>query len=114
MLRLLLAGVQPGRILCLTFTKAAAAEMANRVSARLAAWASQPAADLDAELARLQGRTPEAAEIATARRLFAAVLDAPDGLRIETLHGFCQGLLRRFPVEAGVSPTFDVLRNNFV
>jgi len=108
-LRLLLAGVQPGRILCLTFTKAAAAEMANRVSARLAAWASQPAADLDAELARLQGRAPEVAEIATARRLFAAVLDAPDGLRIETLHGFCQGLLRRFPVEAGVSPTFDVL-----
>lgn len=108
-LRLLLAGVPPGRILCLTFTKAAAAEMADRLFTRLARWAALADAELDAELAKLAGRAPEDATRDAARRLFATVLDAADGLRIETLHGFCQGLLRRFPVEAGVSPTFDVL-----
>lgn len=108
-LRLLLDGVPPGRILCLTFTKAAAAEMSNRLFLRLARWAAMADAELDAELAKLEGRAPAPKRRDAARRLFATVLDAADGLRIETLHGFCQGLLRRFPVEAGVSPTFDVL-----
>ena len=107
--RLLLEGVPPGRILCLTFTKAAAAEMSDRLFRRLANWAALGDAALEAELAALEGRAPEPARRDAARRLFATVLDAADGLRIETLHGFCQGLLRRFPVEAGVSPTFEVL-----
>lgn len=108
-LRLLLAGAEPGRILCLTFTRAAAAEMANRLSDRLAEWAGCADARLAAALAELLGRAPEDAETLRARSLFARVLDAPEGLRIETLHGFAQGILRRFPVEAGVSPTFEVL-----
>jgi ATP-dependent helicase/nuclease subunit A len=108
-LRLLLAGTDPGRILCLTFTKAAAAEMANRLFQRLSKWAAQPESELAGELVALQGFVPTATQIRRARRLFAGVLDAPDGLRIETLHGFAQSLLRRFPVEAGVSPTFDII-----
>jgi ATP-dependent helicase/nuclease subunit A len=108
-LRLLLAGTAPERILCLTFTKAAAAEMADRLFARLSRWASAPAAELEADLAALLGREADRAESGRARRLFARVLDAPESVRIETLHGFAQGILRRFPVEAGVSPTFEVL-----
>ncbi len=108
-LRLLVAGTLPGRILCLTFTKAAAAEMSNRLFERLAGWAAMEEGKLSAELTRLLGQTPTDYEVTRARRLFAGVLDAPEGLRIETLHGFAQSILRRFPVEAGVSPTFDVL-----
>ncbi|MGE4527308.1 MAG: UvrD-helicase domain-containing protein, partial [Rhodospirillaceae bacterium] len=108
-LRLLLSGTPPGRILCLTFTKAAAAEMADRLAANLAAWAAMPETELAEKLSALLGRAPQEAERTAARRLFAAVLDAPEALRIETLHGFAQGLLRRFPVEAGVSPTFEVM-----
>ena len=108
-LRLLLAGTPPGKILCLTFTKAAAAEMANRLFDRLSAWAAMPTTGLDDNLSGLFGRATTDAERSTARRLFATVLDAPDALRIETLHGFAQSILRRFPVEAGVSPTFEIL-----
>jgi ATP-dependent helicase/nuclease subunit A len=108
-LRLLLAGTPPERILCLTFTKAAAAEMADRLFVRLSRWAAASAEGLAADLLSLLGREPEGAESERARQLFAAVLDAPESVRIETLHGFAQGILRRFPVEAGVSPTFEVL-----
>ncbi len=108
-LRLLLAGTPPERILCLTFTKAAAAEMADRLFSRLSRWASLPDADFAADLGALLGRPPTGAEEGRARRLFATVLDAPQSVRIETLHGFAQSILRRFPVEAGVSPTFEVV-----
>ncbi len=108
-LRLLLAGTAPTRILCLTFTKAAAAEMHTRIAQRLGQWAVADEASLTAELAELEGRAPDAALLAHARRLFARVLDAPGGLRILTIHAFCQSVLRRFPLEAGVSPHFTVL-----
>ncbi|WP_313388283.1 double-strand break repair helicase AddA, partial [Rhodospirillum rubrum] len=113
-LRLLLAGTPPQRLLCLTFTKAAAAEMANRVSAVLAGWATLPEEALRGRLASLLGSLPEGEEAiealsGRARRLFAQVLDCPGGLRIQTIHGFCQTLLRRFPLEAGVAPHFEVL-----
>ncbi|THD36739.1 MAG: double-strand break repair helicase AddA [Sphingomonas sp.] len=107
--RLLLGGTDPGAILCLTFTKAGAAEMAGRINARLAAWVRASEADLGADLIAL-GEEPTRERIARARTLFAKVLDAPGGgLRIQTIHGFCQSLLAAFPVEAGLVPGFRPL-----
>jgi ATP-dependent helicase/nuclease subunit A len=108
-LTLLLAGTLPHRILCLTFTKAAAAEMSNRIAGRLAKWATMADERLAAELAALTGRVPDDDGLAAARRLFARVLDAPGGMHIETIHAFCQSLLRRFPLEAGLAPHFQVM-----
>ena len=105
-LRLMLAGNDPARILCLTFTRAAAAEMATRLQARLGAWATLPDAALDAEIADLTGVLPDTATRARARALFARVLDLPGGMKIATIHAFCQGLLRRFPLEAQIPPQF--------
>jgi ATP-dependent helicase/nuclease subunit A len=107
--RLLLSGVKPERILCLTFTKAAAAEMRNRLAAQLGRWALAADETLDVEIQKLIDRAPEPEERVIARRLFARVLDAPGGINILTIHAFCQGLLKRFPLEAGVAPGFDVL-----
>ncbi|WP_041795704.1 double-strand break repair helicase AddA [Pararhodospirillum photometricum] len=112
-LRLLLDGASPQRLLCLTFTKAAAAEMANRISGVLAGWAIMPEAALHQALVTLLGRPldplADTALTLRARRLFAQVLDTPGGPRIQTIHGFCQALLRRFPLEAGIAPHFDIL-----
>lgn len=107
--RLLLAGVEPAAILCLTFTKAGAAEMAGRISQRLAAWVRMPETALSADLIAL-GERPTPPLRDRARTLFAKVLDAPGGgLRIQTIHGFCQGLLAGFPIEAGLVPGFRPL-----
>ena len=106
-LRLMLAGAPPESILCLTFTKAAAAEMTLRVERRLASWATHQDAELRAELEGLTGAAPTATTMARARQLFAQVLDLPRGLMIMTIHGFCGALLRRFPVEAGIAPHFE-------
>jgi ATP-dependent helicase/nuclease subunit A len=105
-LRLLLRGAPPSSILCLTFTKAGAAEMANRLGERLAHWVRLPDADLGLELKNLcEDYGPPMRE--RARRLFAEVLDAPGGgLRIQTIHGFAQTLLASFPAEAGIAPGF--------
>jgi ATP-dependent helicase/nuclease subunit A len=103
------AGAAPHRLLCITFTKAGAAEMSLRVQKRLSAWAVMPEGELSAELHSLSGQQPSAAMIKAARRLFADVLDCPGGLRILTIHSFCQSVLGRFPLEAGVSPNFTVL-----
>ena len=108
-LRLMLAGAAPGRILCLTFTKAAAAEMANRLNDRLAEWAMMDDQALDASLFDLSGRTAGPEDRQTARGLFARVLDVPGGLKIQTIHAFCQSLLGRFPLEAGLAPHFRVM-----
>lgn len=107
--RLLLRGVEPAAILCLTFTKAGAAEMAQRINNRLAGWVRMPGPQLAADLEALGERaTPDLQ--ARARTLFAGVLDAPGGgLRIQTIHGFCQSLLAAFPVEAGLTPGFRPL-----
>ncbi|MCC7320099.1 MAG: double-strand break repair helicase AddA [Rubellimicrobium sp.] len=105
--RLLLRGTRPQNILCLTYTKAAAAEMQNRLFARLGAWAMLPDADLRAALTELGEEPPEGqAGLSRARVLFAQAMEVPGGLRIQTIHAFCAGLLRRFPLEAGVSPDF--------
>ncbi|MCW4115127.1 double-strand break repair helicase AddA [Aurantimonas sp. MSK8Z-1] len=108
-LRLLLAGAVPSKILCLTYTKAAAAEMANRVFARLSAWAVMEETALAAELARFDGRRPDADRISAARRLFAEALETPGGLKIQTIHAFCEAILHQFPLEADVPGHFEVL-----
>jgi ATP-dependent helicase/nuclease subunit A len=108
-LRLLLAGVDPSSILCLTFTKAGAAEMADRIHRRLAYWVRLKDADLRKELFAL-GEANSDEDLASARRLFARVLDAAGGgLRIQTIHAFAQGLLAAFPAEAGLVPGFRPL-----
>ena len=108
-LRLLLGGAAPDGIVCLTFTKAAAAEMANRITLALGQWAVAAPETLDNDLHKLIGRAPTGAEKDAARRLFARVLDTPGGLRIQTIHAFCERILRQFPLESGVSPGFGVL-----
>ena len=105
--RLLLSGVDPARILCLTYTKAAASEMQNRLFARLGAWAMMPEPELRNALEALGIEGGVAGStLAEARRLFARAIETPGGLRIQTIHSFCATLLRRFPLEAGVSPQF--------
>jgi ATP-dependent helicase/nuclease subunit A len=102
-LNLLLSGAPAETILCLTFTKAGAAEMANRIGKQLADWVRLPNKDLRKDLFALRVRdTPEIME--RSRRLFAQVLEAPGGLRIQTIHSFAQTLLASFPAEAGIAP----------
>jgi ATP-dependent helicase/nuclease subunit A len=108
-LRLMLDGTPPRRILCLTFTKAAAAEMANRINHRLGEWAALTDSELRSALEELTGRRAEAEALGTARALFARVLDEPGGLRIKTIHSFCESLLARFPLEARVAPHAQVI-----
>jgi ATP-dependent helicase/nuclease subunit A len=109
LLRLILGGARPERLLCLTFTKAAAAEMATRLNGRLGQWAVAEPAALAADLHALLGHPPTAEETTRARAAFAAVLELPGGMRIATLHAFAQSLLRSFPLEAGLPPGFSVL-----
>ena len=107
-LRLLLDDVAPGRMLCITYTKAVAANMANRIFKALSAWATLSDEALGRELTRLTGRAPTMAERAKARRLFAEALETPGGLRIETIHAFCTRVLQAAPFEANVPPRFEV------
>ena len=107
-LALLLQGTLPERILCLTYTRAAAAEMRIRIERDLAGWATAPDEELAPALVRLGVEVPDGDMQDRARRLFARVVDAPVGLRIDTIHAFCQSLLGRFPIEAGVSPWFQL------
>ena len=105
--RLLLRGTEPHKILCLTYTKAAAAEMQNRLLERLGKWAMLPEAALRKELWQLGEEGEISAEsLREARRLFAKAIETPGGLKIQTIHSFCAALLRRFPLEAGVSHGF--------
>ena len=113
-LRLLLNGVAPSKILCLTYTKAAAVEMSSRIAKKLSEWAVAADDVLDNELVILFGQLPEKQQdyarlIATARQLFAVLLDTPGGMKIQTMHSFCQEILKRFPLEAKVSPYFEVI-----
>ena len=108
-IRLLLDGTKPGRLLCLTYTRAAAAEMRARVFDTLGRWALMEEAMLAAEIAALDGETPPRARLARARRLFAMALETPGGLKIQTIHAFCERLVARFPVEAAAPVPFTVL-----
>ncbi len=108
-LRLLLHGAKPYRILCLTFTKIAAAQMANRIHTTLARWAVSAHEDLVAVLRDLLDREPTLEDTILARGLFAGVLDCPGGLKVLTIHSFCQTILTRFPVECDISPGASVV-----
>ena len=110
--RLLLTGVEPQHILCLTYTKAAASEMQNRLFKRRGEWAMLDADSLRAQLRDMGEEgliTPE--RLAHARTLFARAIETPGGLKIQTIHSFCGSLLRRFPLEAGVSPQFTEMED---
>ena len=105
-LRLLIQGARAESLLCLTFTKAAAAEMANRIGAQLAVWVRMKDSDVARDLLSL-GESNDPETIRRARRLFARVLDCPGGLKIQTIHAFAQSLLASFPAEARIAPGFQ-------
>ena len=108
-IRLLLDGNPPARILCLTFTKAAAANMASKVLETLSKWVRLDDAALDAALRKVSP-LPSSPELrARARRLFAQALETPGGLKVQTIHAFCDRVLHQFPFEAGVQAGFEVL-----
>lgn len=110
--RLLLLGVPPERIVCITYTKAAASEMRARVLEKLRGLLLAEEAECRAHVSALLGAPASDAQVAQARGLFAAVLDSPSGgVQLTTIHGFCQSILRRFPLEAGITPHFTVLED---
>ena len=108
-LSLLLAGTPPHKVLCLTFTRAAAAEMANRINKSLAHWAVAEIEKLQESLETLTGAPPDDVAMRRARTLFADVLETPGGLKIQTIHAFCESLLGRFPLEADLEPHFQLM-----
>lgn len=107
--RLMLGGTEPSRIMCLTFTKAAAAEMANRLFERLSSWIALDDEALRRVLAGLGTHDADAALLQRARQLFTRALETPGGLKIQTIHAFCERVLQLFPVEAGIVPHFTML-----
>ena len=111
LLRLMLHGADPARILCLTYTKAAAAEMALRLQRTLGEWVTLDHAALIEDL-KERGIAPSPDVVDRAQALFARVLDLPGGMRISTIHAFCQSLLRRFPLEAAVAPHFRLMEES--
>ncbi len=104
-------GTPPHKILCLTFTKAGAGEMVLRLSGILSAWAVKPQQALSEELQKLLGRAPTLEDSQAARKLFTHVMESTGGLKIMTIHAFCQSVLGRFPLEAGLNPQFQVLED---
>ena len=108
-IRLLLDGAEPSSILCITFTKAAAAEMATRLYDRLSRWTAFDDETLKIELSKIGISSPQSEHLMKARQLFTMVLETPGGLKIQTIHAYCERLLQLFPVEAGIAPGFRVL-----
>jgi ATP-dependent helicase/nuclease subunit A len=108
-IRLLLQGTDPSKILCLTYTRAAAANMARRVYDDLAAWTMRADADLAADIEKLEGKRPGPDSLRRARRLFAEALETPGGLKIQTIHAFCEAILHQFPLEANIAGHFEML-----
>ncbi len=109
-IRLMLTGTSPEKILCLTYTRAAAAEMSNRLYQELAKWIPL---DDDALISKIHENTGHIRfnkdQLAEPRRLFAHALETPGGLKIQTIHAFCEQLLHRFPLEAGITSSFKVM-----
>ncbi|WP_029660614.1 double-strand break repair helicase AddA [Aliihoeflea sp. 2WW] len=110
-IRLLLDGTDPSRILCLTYTRAAAANMSNRVFETLSSWTALDDATLAAKIGDLDRRPPTRERLVRARRLFAEALETPGGLKIQTIHAFCEAILHQFPLEANVAGHFELLDN---
>jgi ATP-dependent helicase/nuclease subunit A len=107
--RLLLGGTDPSKILCLTYTKAAAANMANRVFKDLARWTVLDEPSISAEIEKLEGHRPSTETLRLARQLFARALETPGGLKIQTIHAFCEAVLHQFPLEANIAGHFELL-----
>jgi ATP-dependent helicase/nuclease subunit A len=108
-IRLLLSDVPPEKILCITFTKAAAANMAERVFSTLGHWVTLDDAALDAAIRESGIPHPNARLRKSARKLFACALETPGGLKVQTIHALCTRLLQQFPFEANVPARFAVL-----
>ncbi|MBE6451192.1 MAG: double-strand break repair helicase AddA [Alphaproteobacteria bacterium] len=108
-LRLLLEGVNPAKILCLTYTKAAAVEMNNRIAQKLGKWAVIPEEKLCEDIFGITSSKPDAKLLEEAKVLFAKVLDTFGGIKIQTMHSFCEEILKRFPLEAQIAPYFNVM-----
>ena len=108
-IRLLLRGTDPSKILCLTYTRAAAANMSNRVFSTLSEWTALPDAELEKKITALDGRMPDGETMRRARRLFAEALETPGGLKIQTIHAFCESVLHQFPLEANIAAHFEML-----
>src|SRR5580693_5635254 len=108
-IRLLLDGVPPEKILCITFTKAAAANMAERVFSTLGHWVTLDDAALDTAIRGVGIAHSNARLREAARRLFASALETPGGLKVQTIHALCTRLLQQFPFEANVPARFAVL-----
>src|ERR1700755_2533421 len=108
-IRLLLSGVTPEKILCITFTKAAAANMAERVFSTLGHWVTLDDAALDAAIKEVGLAQPSSRLRLRARELFACALETPGGLKVQTIHALCTRLLQQFPFEAEVPARFAVL-----
>ncbi len=108
-IRLLLRGTDPARILCLTYTRAAAANMSNRVFSTLSEWTALDDAELAARIEALEGGRPGRKTMRRARRLFAEALETPGGLKIQTIHAFCESVLHQFPLEANIAAHFQML-----
>jgi len=107
--RILLQDTLPEKILCLTYTKAAASEMQSRLFKTLGDWSVCSAAELKSQLETLLGGDHDFDDLPKARRLFAAALETPEGLKVQTIHAFCERILSRFPIEAGILPGFEPL-----
>jgi ATP-dependent helicase/nuclease subunit A len=110
-IRLLLQGVAPSKILCLTFTKAAAANMVERVFGKLADWTKLADAELGRQVVAIGAPVPSSKQLTTARKLFARAVETPGGLKIQTIHAFCERLLHLFPFEANVPARFEVVED---
>ncbi|MER8519033.1 double-strand break repair helicase AddA [Mesorhizobium sp. M0643] len=108
-IRLLLRGTDPSKILCLTYTRAAAANMSNRVFSTLSQWTALGDAELSTRIEALDGRQPDRETMRRARRLFAEALETPGGLKIQTIHAFCESVLHQFPLEANIPAHFEML-----
>ncbi|OQM73970.1 double-strand break repair helicase AddA [Manganibacter manganicus] len=108
-IRLLLKGTDPSKILCLTYTRAAAANMSNRVFSTLSEWTALADAGLAATIETVEGRKPDDAALRRARRLFAEALETPGGLKIQTIHAFCESMLHQFPLEANIAAHFEMI-----
>lgn len=109
MLRLLLNGNKPEKLLCITFTKAAAAEVLQRIQEMVLDWSICDTTTLHTRMEELLDRAPTRDEIRFARRLLPIILQVPGGMKIMTIHAFCQSVLSRFPLEAKIPPGFSVI-----
>ncbi|HSQ98164.1 MAG TPA: double-strand break repair helicase AddA [Rickettsiales bacterium] len=109
LLRMLLSGIQPSKILCITFTNTGAVEMRNRINSRLARWLSLDDKELEEEIVSLEGDYTNINEkVKRARTLFAKILDYSNDFKILTIHSFCQQIIKRFPLEANIIPNFKI------